>query len=264
MDRPGKKPFGPCKYAAFNLMLARWTRHFAAPNRSYVYVTLGGANLHDVAFLSWINGRFISKAYSYEIDAANHALAAEAAARLLEREITVELRNEDVFTYVRDSDDPHIFYIDLPETLSTPVHGESFWNWFKGGTVRAGDLLMLTSTLQRGAGRKKQLQDFENDFSVLRQLGMLVDNSVDSLNATFEMAHPFFVLHRALRDAGVDDQIMLRSVGFVKYRDNFTLGLYGIACLDGAMDFRETIRNVSGFDMTRRESFGGIGLGQSY
>src|SRR5262245_55091925 len=83
--------YGPYKYAAFHLLLARWIRHYALVN-PYRYVTLGGTELRDVQSMFFIDPGLATRALSFESNHERYLLAEGAAQRVQ----TVELRAETV------------------------------------------------------------------------------------------------------------------------------------------------------------------------
>src|ERR1043165_4231006 len=105
--------FGPNKYYALNLMLARWLRHHARQKQSYHYVTLGGTELRDIVNANWIDKLLVNSVVSYEKNKENLLLAQSVAAELTSRGVRVSLAEDDIFSYRRQSDDPHVFYMDL-------------------------------------------------------------------------------------------------------------------------------------------------------
>lgn len=252
MNRLGTKPFGANKYAAFNLLMAKWIRFFAISERSYCYVTLGGVNLHDLACLYWVDKQLVSKVISFESDMANYKEALKTQDRLRASGLSVEIRHQDIFEYRRESPDPHILFVDLPESLSIQQHQRYFTEWFEEGVVQPNDFVVITSTLQRGVKRTKVIQSYDADFRVLLQSNQDAMTYEDR-NRIYEIAHPLFIMHSSLRAAGLNDEIMLEPVGSVKYRDKFNLGVYGIACREGYKDLGATVAGMSHFDMTSRK-----------
>jgi hypothetical protein len=108
---PSHLIFGPRKYAAYNLMLARWLALGGDATRQYRYVTMGGTELFDVVNLCWIKKGLIGTTVSYELDGVRFQRAQEATTRLQERGIDVSVVHGDIFSYRRYNDQHHVFFI---------------------------------------------------------------------------------------------------------------------------------------------------------
>src|SRR5690242_10918850 len=136
MNDQGRLNFGPNKYAALNLLLARWLRHYSNQS-TYCYVTLGGTELRDVANLSWIDNTLTSKVFSYEQDKNRYTLALETANEFKAKGVNVEIRKEDIFQYRRQCDLPHIYFIDLFGQCKRNSYQREFKTWFDNDVIRA-------------------------------------------------------------------------------------------------------------------------------
>jgi len=214
--------FGPNKYYAINLILARWLRHYAVTDQEYCYVTLGGTELRDVANIVWIDELLGSAIVSYENDAARADLARETAASIAGRGVAVLIMEDDIFSYERDSDIPHIFFVDLTGICKPTPHADEFRSWFERDVLRAGDFLLVTSHLGTQA-----LKHYDSEFRELRSSGPQEKRKL------YDRCHPAFVLRRALLSTGLEEELRLRPVGSVRYRDSSTMGLYGILIEEG-------------------------------
>ena len=106
--RQTKTNYGPYKYAAFHLLVARWLRHYALDS-SYRYVTLGGTELRDVQSIHFIEPRLASRALSLENNHERYTLAEATAKRVRDVGLVVETVEHDFFDFERDSDEPHLF-----------------------------------------------------------------------------------------------------------------------------------------------------------
>jgi hypothetical protein len=242
--------FGPGKYAALNLMLARWLRTAAVPNQKYCYVTLGGSELYDVVNISWINSDLIDCALSYEQEKADFALAEATAARFTSKGIDIEVLNGDIFQYRRSIsvDKPHVYYIDITKVFWLRTYQSVFKTWFDREVITPGDLVLVTSYLGARVPIKNRVSEFDAEF---RKLGVSSD---DEKARFYEVLHPSFVLSRSLLDAGLNDEIKLRSLGCIKYRANKeVMGLYGIVCENGKTQLAAMSSSVPCFDTLTRD-----------
>ena len=241
----GRAKYGSNKYTAYNLILAKWLRNFA-DSHPYQYVTLGGANLHDIAYISWISRQLVSSIISYEQDDFRYKTANESIKFYTDKGIFIDIVKADIFDYRRRSDLAHIFFLDLTEVCAHEQHRTGFRTWFEEQVLRNGDLILITSYLGRNPGWEKVLKQFDSEFRILRK------STVDEQKILYERAHPLFVVHGALRDAGLDSEIGLKSVGFIRYFDTSAMGLYAIHCVDKAMNFLDTFDQLSYFNIKTR------------
>ncbi len=102
--------YGPPKYAALNLLLARWARAAATPE-DHMYVTLGGTELRDLAILKFIDSQLVESAVSIEANPRRAAMAEKMALRLAEdHNLVVQVVRGGFFDYERTSDTPHLFF----------------------------------------------------------------------------------------------------------------------------------------------------------
>lgn len=104
-----RRRFGFGKYAALNLLLARWLLYLDSQQLPFTYITLGGTELRDVAHLAWIDKQLVQSVRSYETAPERFKLAVKSKAHLERDGINVDLRKEDIFKYRRELDGPHIF-----------------------------------------------------------------------------------------------------------------------------------------------------------
>jgi hypothetical protein len=247
MNQGGRLKFGPHKYAALNLLLAKWLRHFAQPLQTYCYVTLGGTELYDVANLNWIDQQLVYSVLSYEQDSKKFELAKNTAADFKTKGINVQVVPDDIFQYRRQADIPHVFYLDLLGNCSLDPYRREFRVWFEDEVIQPGDLLLITSYLGRNAGWSRVLRPYDSEFRLLR-----VD-SLEGKKRMYNSAHPMFVLNRALLDADLQHELSLRSLGSLKYRDSSVMGLYGIMCEEGSSNLGRMVSGVSYFNTLKRD-----------
>ena len=225
--------FGPNKYYAVNLVLARWLRHYAVANQEYCYVTLGGTELRDVANVVWIDELLGSAIISYENDSARAGLARETAALMAQRGLAVSIMEGDIFCYERDSDLPHIFFVDLTGICQPIPYEDEFRDWLERDVLRAGDFLLVTSYLGTQA-----LMHYDSEFRELRSFRFQEKRKL------YDRCHPAFVLRRALLSTGLERELRLRPVGSVRYRDSSSMGLYGILVEEGDTSLRLLVDEV--------------------
>lgn len=246
MDLGRRLKFGPNKYAALNLLIAKWLRHLAIQNQSYCYVTLGGTELHDVAYLSWLDARLTQAVFSYEQDPQRFRLANVTAKVFRERGVDIEIIADDIFKYRRRQNLPHVFYMDLLGMCTPDPYRREFKVWFENDVIQPGDLLLITSYLGRNVGWGRVLQLFDSEFRFLRV------SSLEEKKKLYNIMHPFFVLNRALTDAGLKNELKLNCFGSIRYRDTSVMGLYGIACEEGVSNLNSMTSTAPFFDVINR------------
>jgi len=222
--------FGYNKYAALNLVVAKWIKMFA-PSQSYRYITLGGTELQDVANIAWVDNQLTSQVISYEQDPKKHKVATGVATRFKQQGINVDVVRDDIFSYRRGaSDAAHIFFLDCLGVCSPDPYTREFKIWFENDVIRPGDLILITSYLGRNPGWQRVLRQYDPEFRILRI------NSFEQQKQLYEIVHPLFVLLRAVIDAGLKQELALQCFGSVKYRDSSTMGVYGIICQEKTND----------------------------
>jgi hypothetical protein len=239
--------YGSQKYAALNLMAARWFRLSPSNRVSFSYVTLGGTELLDVMIFHWIDSRMLSRVLSFEMRSDRYTLAKRTGERIRKKGVDVNVIEDDIFDYQKSEDQPHIFFIDI-EGICKPIPFiKSFQKWLESETLGPGDFLLITSYLGRNPGWLKTLEPFDAEFRFLRV------GAFNEKKTLYQAAHPLFILYRALRAADLDREIRLDCLGFVKYRDTSTMGLYGIVFSEGETQLDNLVRNFPAFDMIRRD-----------
>jgi hypothetical protein len=235
--------FGANKYCALNQILAKWLGELGSPIEPYWYVTLGGTELRDVSFMTWIDRRLTSKVISFEQDPDRYKLAQQSLSRLHEKSVDAELVPDDIFSYRRSNDGPpHIFYLDLLGICSPNPYRREFQQWFENDILRPGDILLITSYLGRNPGWEKVLNQFDSEFRLLRV------SSMEEKKHLYDVFHPMFVLFRSLIDAGLNHEMSVRCFASVKYRDSSTMGLYGIVCQETRSNLGDTIAGTPFFN----------------
>ena len=223
--------FGPHKYYAVNLLLARWLRQYAVPNQQYVYVTLGGTELRDVANVAWIDRLLASAIFSYENDSARAGMARSTATPLIEAGLPVSIIEDDIFCYERNSDVPHIFFIDLTGICKPIPYQARFRTWLDREVLRPGDFLLVTSHLA-SVNWAEVLRYYDAEFRELRSF------EYGEKKRLYYLCHPALVLRQALLSAGLEQELRLRPVGSVRYQDRSSMGLYGILVEEGDTTLR--------------------------
>jgi hypothetical protein len=245
-SKSSKRYFGKGKYAALNLVLAKWLRHYAKPKRKYSYVTLGGTELYDVNNIAWIDEKLVDVVLTYEQIPDRYAIALKSATTVRSHNINIEVLEEDIFQYGRNFNGGHIYFFDFEGTFAGELYQQKFQQWFDDQIIKAGDLLIITSYLGRNPGWVQKLDQFEGIFRKLRI------ESFEERIRLYVSAHPSFLLHDALRKSGRDDEIKLNNFGFVKYYDSSPMGLYAFACETGSTDLRHMVEQISTFDTIKR------------
>jgi hypothetical protein len=221
--------FGPNKYAALHLLLCRWLRLYGDRGNKYCYVTLGGTELRDISSLGFADISLASSVWSYETNAKRFEMAKDSAVELASCGIEVDLRHATVWSHNRQSDLPHIFFIDLQGICAWGDYDSRFGEMFQNEIIREGDCLLITSHLGHNPGPAAIREHFGGEFAVLG-----IDDNNDALvRSVFRRAHPTMTLFKALCLNGIQSELALRCFGTVKYRDGAPMGIYGYAVAAG-------------------------------
>lgn len=236
--------YGSNKYSALNLLLAKWLRHEATPG-PYEYVTLGGTELVDVTNLDWIDRKLAVRVRSYEQDPERFILAEKTASRLREQGVEIEVFADDLFSYNRKSDLPHIFYLDLFKIFRPVAYQKELADWFDNLVIRPGDFLIITSYLGKRTPWDKVLSPFESEFSFLNIA------SKEKKQILYNTYHPAMVLYRAMLQFRIDEEIKIKPLCHIKYFDTSNMGLYGILCQEGRSVLKEIVSGSYDVDLTR-------------
>lgn len=244
MNGDERTVFGGTKYAAYHLMLCRWLRAFSAEGE-YCYVTLGGTELRDVQNMYFIDTRLLRPAISWEARADRYALALETQHALEAQGVVIDLRHGSIFTYIREAEKPHIFFMDLPGTCAAADYDTQFGRMLQDETIREGDVVFITSYLGRNKGWKKICAGYATEFNIL---GVA---TVEEKKRCYRRAHPSFTLFRALSETSLATEIRLRCFGFVEYHDTSTMGIYGYVVEGGQTVFAQFISETPCFDIRR-------------
>jgi len=227
--------FGPNKYAALHLLLCRWLRYYSRPGE-YRYITMGGTELVDLLSLAFVDPQLMSDALSYECDGDRHALALESCDRLKESGVTVTVKKGNFFSYRREDDRPHLFFIDLEGVFAWADYHVQTGRMLQEGCIREGDALVITSHLGHNPGWPRVFSTFDGEF---RLLGV---GETEQKREWYRRAHPAFTLYKALQYAGLVDDIELRTFGCIEYRDTSPMGLYGFVVGAGRTHFATLVR----------------------
>lgn len=240
--RPGERTvYGPNKYAALHLLLARWLRN-CPTSPQYHYVTLGGTELRDVNTLNFIDPRLVSPCTSFETNALRYTLAVDSATALAKRGVTVSVTRGDLFEFKRDSDSPHLFFFDFEGACTSADYHDRFAQMLRDETIRENDAVIITSYLGRNPGWARLFRTFESEFIILGA------NDADAKRTWYRRAHPSFTLYKGLSRAHLQDELNIQCIGFVEYRDSSTMGLYGYVVSAGHTAFAPFIRDAPYFN----------------
>jgi hypothetical protein len=241
----GRLLYGHRKYAALHLMHSRAIRLSVSPDTEYVYVTLGGTEFRDVQSLRFIDPRLASRIISFETDKARHKLATKTAEQLQAQGIPLTLLNKSFFDYERTDDLPHIFFLDLEGICAWGDYSEKLGQMFQDEVIREGDLLLVTSSLGHNPGTKEIMKTFAGEYTVLNIVGE------EEAKKVYKRSHPSFTLYKALNQKGLTQELRIRCLGCIKYRDNSPMGIYGYSILTGATDFKQLINDseIQYYDM---------------
>ncbi len=145
------------KYAAFHLLLCRWLRHHAQAV-PYRYVTLGGTEFRDVISVHFVDPDLLGHAVSFEGNGGRFTLACQTAEALRAGGVQIEVQRGDILsTFIRQTDAPHIFFVDLLGICAYGDYVERFGAMFQDLTIRENDCLIITSFLPPRVGWPRSL-----------------------------------------------------------------------------------------------------------
>lgn len=244
----GRLQFGPKKYAALHLLLCRWLRLYGRAELGYCYVTLGGTELRDIESLRFVDPQLTSRVWSYETDHDRFRLAQTRAAEMEANGFAINLQHASVFSHRRDSDLPHIFFVDLEGICAWGDYDRQFGDMFQNEVIREGDCLLITSHLGHHRGLERIREHFSGEFAVL---GIDENNQQDVRNM-FRRAHPTMTLFKALSLNGIQSELALQCFGIAKYRDKAPMGIYGYTVSAGTTKLAGLVEdiNTAHFDAT--------------
>jgi hypothetical protein len=149
----------------------------------------------------------------------------------------VEILPYDIFDYVREMDDPHLFFIDLPGIFDIRYR-EPFTKMLRNRVIREGDALLITSYLVDRRGYGKAFEAFRSEFVALGA------DSPDQKHSYYTIAHPFFTLRRGVVDAGLVGEMSVIPIGFIEYKDTSRMGIYAYAVRQGATQFESLVTSI--------------------
>jgi hypothetical protein len=234
--------YGPRKYAGLHLLLCRWLRLYGAQGTAYSYVTLGGTELRDIHSLRFIDEALTTTVCSYEIDRNKHGLAQTTATEFIPFSIDLTVLHGSFFSYIRISDRPHIFFLDLPGICAWSDYDAQFAEMFQQETIREGDCLLITSHLGHNPGIHKIREHFSGELAVLG-----IDSSDDAqVKRLFRRSHPTMTLFKALCLKSIQSELHLRCFGIVKYHDEkrTPMGIYGYAVSAGSTELSRLVADA--------------------
>lgn len=240
MPSPKRLNYGPAKYAAFHLLLCRWMWNHAHVH-PFRYVTLGGTELRDIQSLHYVDGTCAAGIVSYEFQDAECDFARSTSARLQQVGVNVEIRQGNIFSFERQSEEPHLFFIDLKGCCALADYDEQFASLLSGGHVRLGDSILVTSHLGARRGWNTLLTAFGAELDALEVQG------IHARKLWFRRAHPTFTLFRALHRIGYHREIRLNCFGCVEYRDKSPMSILGYTVTNGTTSFPELVRQTPYF-----------------
>jgi len=234
--------YGPAKYAAFHLLLAKWIRHYAQPV-DYAYVTLGGTELRDVQSLHFIDRSLAADATSYEDEPFRFRTACESTDRLKRMGVSVAVVGADIFDFQRNSDKAHLFFIDLEGTCSSGDFHLRFAEMMRKKTLREGDAIFVTSYRGRNAGWRRIFETFDAEFR------LLAATTEKEKREIYKRLHPSFTLFNALLEADFETELLLKCIGCVEYHDSSPMAIYGYVLSLGTTSFLAFVRDTECFNI---------------
>jgi hypothetical protein len=223
-----KLVFGPNKYAALHLIVARWVRQYAN-NGPHCYVTLGGTELRDVSSMRFVDSELVQNVWSYEYDKERYQFAQQSASVLQSQGIPIQVKHGSIWNHTRSSDLPHLFYIDLLGICAWSDYDVQLAAMFQNEVIREGDGLLITSHLGHNRGLPAIRKHFGGEFDVLG----LDSSNDDVVKNTFRRTHPSLTLYKALSLNGIQSELSVRCFGAVKYKDKSPMGIYGYSISAG-------------------------------
>jgi hypothetical protein len=237
--------YGPRKYAALHLLLARWLRVYADRAQQYCYVTLGGTELRDVQSIRFVNQGLAATVVSYEEAKGRYRLALETAERLNASGSAIAVESGTFFSYKRRSDLPHIYFLDLEGICAWGDYSIQFARMFQDETIREGDCLIITSHLGHNRGWDEVRKHFSGELAALG----IDENDAKKLRATYRTAHPTMTLFKALCRNRIEGELRLSCFGIVKYSDSgrTPMGLYGYSISGGTTALKSFVGEVAGY-----------------
>jgi hypothetical protein len=187
--------------------------------------------------MHFVDPTLLASAVSFENDRGRFELATQRAAVLRGRNIEVEVVRGDILKYERRREEPHMFFMDFPGICAWSDYESRFADMFQNSTLREDDALFITSHVGRNPGWKKVFETFEGEF------GILGAAKPEEKRLWYRRAHPSFTLFRALRKADLADELSLKCLGCIEYRDVSPMAVYGYAILPGKTGFAEFVKD---------------------
>ena len=247
MSSSSRTTYPSSKYVALGLMVARYLRLLGSRPETFSYISLGGTEMLDTVYLSWVDPNMLSQIVSFEEVSGRYALALQNEERLQAKGLSVEFRQDNIFAYRRQGPEKHVFFIDLEGVCKPKPFIEHFQDWFVSEVIQPGDFVLITSYQGRNPGWNKVLEPFSSEFKLLKI------TSLDQQKGIYKIAHPLFVLYRALLSSGLEHEISLSCTGYVKYFSTSTMGLYGIAISEGQTHLKDLVKSVPVLDLIHRD-----------
>jgi hypothetical protein len=237
--------YGPRKYAALHLLLARWLRVYADRAQQYCYVTLGGTELRDIQSLRFVNQGLTTLVVSYEESKGRYKLALETADKLNANGFGIDVQSGTFFSYKRRSDRPHIYFLDLEGICAWGDYYIQFARMFQDETIREGDCLLITSHLGHNRGWDEVRKHFSGELAALG----IDEKDATKLRMTYRTAHPTMTLFKALCRNRIEGELQLHCFGVVKYNDagRTPMGLYGYSISGGTTVLKSFATDVAGY-----------------
>jgi hypothetical protein len=195
-----------------------------------------------VESVAFIDPTLVRRVISFELDPKRYRIACASAEVLRKRGLTVNIELGDIFDYTRISDEPHLFFFDLPGICNLNNYRVPLSKMLMTRVIREHDTVLITSHLGHNPGFKKRIfKMYEGEFLLLEA------ETEEQKREYYRRAHPSFTLHRALTDSGLIKRVCLRPLGMIEYHDTSSMGLYGYAVQPGSLPFRDFIKDTVTF-----------------
>jgi len=180
---------------------------------------------------------------SYENESERFLKACESRDRLKEMGISVSVISANIFSFRRNSEKAHFFFIDLEGICACADIPLRFAEMIRRNTLREGDTLFIASYLGRNIGWKRLFRTFDAQFRLLALA------TPTEKRLAYKRAHPSFTLFSALEKADFQDEISIKCIGCIEYYDSSPMGIYGYVIESGTTSFRKFVRETAYFNI---------------
>src|SRR5262249_10506655 len=84
------------------------------------------------------------------------------------------------------------------------------------------------------------MKTFSGEYSILKI------SEEDEARKVYRRSHPSFTLYKALNHRSLTQELRIRCLGCIKYKDpgRSPMGIYGYSILEGSTDFRQLVNGT--------------------